>query len=168
MLAYAIARHGLAHGWTDAYGGGFPLGPHYPVVGWLLSAFLVKTGLQPMVAVSAVGFVSLLGAPILAFLVALRAGARPFAAITCALFLSWVTPGGYFVGGYEAFYGLGLLSQVMTVPIVVLLFGAIARHGPPWRATLAAVLAVSCHPQIATACLVVLLFTALASGTEAS
>jgi hypothetical protein len=164
MLAASIARHGLSHGWTDAYGGGFPLGPHYPLVGWVLAALLVKLGLAPMAALDVLGFLAVLGAPLVAYGVALRAGARLSTALACALFLSWVTPGGYFVGGYEAFYGLGLFSQVLAIPAVVWLMGAVARDGLPWRATLAAMLAVACHPQIALASLVVLSVAALASG----
>ena len=34
LVARAIADHGLPHGWTDVYQGGFPVGPHYPTVGW--------------------------------------------------------------------------------------------------------------------------------------
>jgi hypothetical protein len=163
MIAHAIAQHGLPHGWTDAYLAGFAVGPHYPFVGWGLSALLVLVGFAPMVAVDIVAFAAILGAPLAAYVLALRAGGRPITALACALFLSWIAPGGYFVGGYEAFYGQGLLSQVLVIPSLVFLVAAIASAGPPWRATLSAVVAVACHPQIATGCIAVLLLPVLAS-----
>src|SRR5580698_3663588 len=92
MLARALAESRVVHGWTDAYGAGFPVGPHYPTIGWGLSALLVKVGLTPMGAVDVVGFLSVLAVPLLALVLALRGGARPFTALACALFLSWVSP----------------------------------------------------------------------------
>jgi hypothetical protein len=162
-VAHAIARHGLPHGWTDAYGGGFPVGPHYPWVGWGLSALLIKVGVGPMDAVDAVGCASILAVPLAAFALALRAGARPFAALACALVVSWVSPAGYFVSGYEAFYGQGLLSQVLAIPCLVLLVAGIARSDSPWKATVPAVLAVACHPQVAIAAIGALLLPVLVS-----
>jgi len=155
-MAAAIARHGLSHGWTDAYGAGFPLGLHYPLVHSLVAALLVKAGLAPMVALDVLGLLAVLAAPFAVLAVGLRAGARPSAALAAALVVSWVTPGGYFVGGYEAFYGLGLFSQAMVIPFVVLLAGAVARRGPFWHATAAAVLATLLHPQIAVAAALVM------------
>jgi hypothetical protein len=163
MLANVIAKGRLPHGWTDAYAAGFAVGPHYPVVGWGLSALFVKVGFAPMVAVNIVAFAAIVGAPLAAFVLALRARAMPFTAVACALFLSWVSPDGYFVGGGEAFYGQGLLSQVVVIPSLVFFVAAIARAGSPWKATLSGVVAVACHPQIAVACVAVLFLPVLAS-----
>ena len=62
------------------------MGPHYPIVGWGLSALLIKAGAPALVAVDAVGLVAVVTVPLLVFVLAYHAGARLFAAILGALF----------------------------------------------------------------------------------
>ncbi len=167
-VAADIAAHGLPHGWLDTYFGGFPFGHHYPSLGWLLVAGAIRAGLGAAQATHWVGFLATLAAPAVTYGVGLRCGARPLFSVVGALFVTWVAPYNPFVGGYGAFFQLGLLSQVCAVPLCVALVGCIAVPTAPWAATSLAALAMAAHPQIAAATLAVAGFATLASGRRAA
>ncbi len=155
-VAQAIARGGALHGWIDVYNGGFPFGPHYPPVAWLLVAGLIRLGVPTIQAVQGVGIGATLAVPVLALLAARAAGARPVAACAGALLLTWVSPHNFFVGGWEPFVAQGLLSQAVAMPIVVLLAHAlVGPGGQTWPAPVVGALLAATHPQIAVAALAV-------------
>jgi hypothetical protein len=155
-VARAIATDGLRHGWVDAYQGGFPLGPHYPSVGVGLAALLIEAGVSPAAATHLLAVTAILAVPLLAWWTALQLGARPYAALVGALYLSWMSPSNPFTGGYEAFYVQGLLSQVVALPAIMLTVAGIVGTGPVWTVAVPAAIAVVAHPQLTTACLVAL------------
>jgi hypothetical protein len=154
-VASDVARHGIPHGWVDSYLGGFPFFHHYPPVGWVATVALVKTGVAPENATSLLGGLGVLAAPICVYYAAIWCGARPANAVPGALLVGWVAPYSPFVGGYEVFFQLGLLSQALGVPFAALLAAAIFRRGRAAPAVLLAALTMAVHPQIGVAALVV-------------
>jgi len=166
VIAQAIANRGLSHGWIDVYQGGFPFGPHYPSVGWLLSAASMKLGVPAPHAILWVGTAFLLLLPVLAWLLALRAGSRPLPAMTAALCLAWVSPANGFVGGWEAYWGKGVISQVVCVPLALALVAVVASRAQPWLITTVAVASIAAHPQVTVAAMIVLFVAVLASGNR--
>src|SRR5260221_892443 len=54
MAARSMAE-GLPHGWIDATDGGFPLGPYYPIGGWLLASLFIRVGCAAATAVQLLG-----------------------------------------------------------------------------------------------------------------
>jgi len=167
VVVRAIAEGHATHGWTEALLGGFPLGPHYPMLGWGLAALLVKLGLAPQAAVDTLGLLATLAPPLLVFTLALSAGVRFAPALLGGLFLAWLAPANSFTGGYEVFYTQGLLSQALAVPIVIVLADRVARGGAAWQVTLPAVLAASCHPQVLVGAFAVVLVPVIASRSAA-
>ncbi len=166
VIAHAIARDGLPHGWIDSFNGGFPVALHYPVVGWLLAAGLMKLHVPPVSAMQGLALFALLAAPLVALFGARAAGARPLAAFAGAAALAWVSPHGGFVGGWEAYLQKGLFSQVLSWPLVPWLVAAVARSRRAHHAPLVAALLLATHPQVGIATLVALLPAVLASGSR--
>ncbi len=150
-----IARHGLPHGWIDSYLGGFPFGHHYPPVTWLALAALVRMGLAPVTASSVLGVLATVATPLAVYFGAVRLGVRVAAAAAGALLVAWVSPYNPFVGGYEVFFHVGLLSQALGTPPCVVLACTLVRSRSPWAPVVAAVVAIATHPQLAVATIVV-------------
>ena len=149
MVAREIALGRANDGWVDVYHGGFPLGPHYPSLGWLISAGFMRVGFSPQAAVVVVGVGSVLLFHWLVFRLSMRAGASFGAALTGMAILSWMIPVTGFLGGAKAILGIGLLSQVVVMPFVAwnvyaTLFGKSERG-----LVASAVLALLAHPQVA-------------------
>ncbi|MBE7480078.1 MAG: hypothetical protein HS104_08850 [Polyangiaceae bacterium] len=157
-VAHAIARHGLPHGWVDAYYGGFPFGLHYQSVPLLLLAGLMRLGIDPVVAANALGLLGILAVPVVYAGGASRAGASAAAALSGALVLSWVAPSMAFIGGPGVYTDQGLLSQAVAMPVLLGAAGAVVLEPsgdqPRVRwALLLGALSIACHVQ-ATAALI--------------
>jgi len=149
-VAREIAEQGLPHGWLTVFLGGFPFGHHYPPLGWLLSAGLMRLGLAPARSLYWLAWVATLALPFAIYAAALRVRARPTFAALGAVFVLAVSPYNPFVGGYEAFFTTGLISQVLALPLVVLAVAEIARGARASAVTLGA-LAIAAHPEVAAA-----------------
>ncbi|MBX7196786.1 MAG: hypothetical protein K1X94_32345, partial [Sandaracinaceae bacterium] len=162
-VAAEIAQGGLPHGWIASYLGGFPFGVHYPPLAWLGVAALIRASIPPLVAIHVVGWLGLVAAPLSFYVAVVRCGARPATALVGACMVSWIAPSTAFVGGYEAFLRIGVISQVCALPLVVLGASCVARATSAWPATLWACAAVLTHPQLAIVALVAQLAGALAA-----
>src|SRR5262245_35261141 len=66
-IAQDLARAGIPHGWVATYNGGFPIAIHYPCVGWIVTALLLRAGMHPVLAIQSVGFVAVVAAPLTFF-----------------------------------------------------------------------------------------------------
>jgi hypothetical protein len=163
-VAAEIASSGLSRGWIEAYLGGFPFAVHYPPAGAIAAAALIRLGLSPLGATHLLGSLALVASPLALYVGAVRCGARPAFAVLGALCLAWVAPYNGFVGGYESFFGIGLLSQVLALPICILWASTMARGSSSRPAAVLAVLAVLMHPQVAVATLVVVGVACLVAG----
>ena len=164
-VALELARHGVPHGWLESYLGGFPFGHHYPPLGWLLLAAAIRLGLSASAAVNGLGFVATLAAPIALYAACVRSHARPSHAACAGAFLALVSPYNPFVGGYEVFFMTGLVSQVVALPLCISLAAAAAR-GARAEAALLGALSMSAHPQLAGACVVLMVLVALVDGAR--
>jgi hypothetical protein len=155
-VAHNIATHGLPHGWVDVYNGGFPFGPHYQSAPILLLAAVLRLGVDPVVAIHALGLLSTVAVPILFCWIADRAGADPAAALLGGCVLAWVAPRQAFVGGWGVYFAQGLFSQAIATPIVLLLAGAVLLDGGKRVRVclLLGALISACHVQITIALLV--------------
>lgn len=162
-----IARTLLPHGWIESYVGGFPFGHHYPQLGWLLLAIEMRIGLSPGAAVQLLGFGFTLGAPLALYAALIRCHVRPGFAALGAGYLCCVSPYNAFVGGYETFFGIGLVSQVVALPLCIWLAVATVKRSNRWEPALCAWLAMASHPQLTVATLIVLEFALVASGSRA-
>ena len=91
-MAAEIARTGISNGWLDTYTGGFPIGHHYPPLGWLVLAGGIRLGLSPGTAVTALGFAAALAFVVALYFALSRAGAEPAFAALGAILLCWVSP----------------------------------------------------------------------------
>jgi hypothetical protein len=160
-IAHAIATGHTPHAWIDVYNGGFPLGPHYPSVGWFLLATLMKLGVSPATATTSVGAIAIAATPALVVFGAWRYGASPAAGALAAILVSTVAPYTSFEGGWGAFFVLGVLSQVLVMPVVILWVLALLDARASRFAPALAALAVAVHPQVlvAAAVLVAVLAT---------
>jgi hypothetical protein len=163
-VAAELARGGLGHGWLFSYLGGFPFGHHYPALGWLVLAAEIRAGLAPGAAVYALGFAATLALPLVLYFSLVRGRVAPGFAGVGALLACWVSPYNGFVGGDETFFTVGLVSQVVALPLVLWLVAATLFGRRRWEAPLAAWLAMSSHPQVTVAALLVLGIASLASG----
>jgi hypothetical protein len=161
-----IARTLLPHGWIESYTGGFPFGHHYPQLGWVLLALEMRMGLPPGAAVQLLGFGSTLAAPLVLYVALLRCRVRPgFAALGGGV-LCCVSPYNPFVGGYETFFGTGLVSQVVALPLCIWLAVATVKASNRWEPALCAWLAMASHPQLTVSTLIVLELALVASGSR--
>lgn len=148
IVIQELARHGAPHGWIDAYDGGFPLGVNYPPLGWVVGAALVRIGAPTIPTVQLLGLVPYLAAPVVLVHVARAAGARPVAALTGACALAWISPYNAWLGTFETFLGLGLLSQAMSLPFLLgIAWVAVDGRRPGLLPLLGGGLAAS-HPQV--------------------
>lgn len=168
MIAREIALGHANDGWIDVYHGGFPVGPHYPSVGWLLSAALMRVGISPQGAVVIVGAGAVLLTNALVFRLSMRAGASFGAALTGAAVMSWMAPLTSFLGGAPAILVLGMLSQVVVMPFV-LVYAYAVLFGRSERALVAsAALVVLAHPQVAIGAMLLLLVASVLRGRRTS
>ncbi|HVZ32971.1 MAG TPA: hypothetical protein VG963_11125, partial [Polyangiaceae bacterium] len=166
-VAAEIARTGLPNGWIDAYLGGFPFGHHYPPLGWMLLAGIIRLGVSPASAATALGFSAALGFVLALYFGLTRCGVRPAFAALGAISLCWVAPYNAFVGGYETYFTAGLMSQVLVMPLCTWLVVVTLRDERRWPAPLFAWLSMAAHPQVTVAAVIVLCVAALASGRGA-
>jgi hypothetical protein len=166
-VAAEIAHVGLPHGWIDSYMGGFPFAHHYPPVGALLVAALIRLGASPAAATDVLGALGTFAAPLVLYAAFVRAGARVPIAILAAIALAWVSPYNPFVGGYEAFFQIGLFSQVIALPLCIALGSSVASARSPWTPTILGAAAMATHPQLTTATLLVALLASLAAWRRA-
>lgn len=167
MVAREIALGRASDGWVDVFHGGFPLGPHYPPLAWLVSALAMRLGASPEAAVTFVGVGAVLLTEWLLFHLALRSGASLPAALAGALASSAIVPFTSFVGGAQAILFLGLLSQVCVVPLLLLAaWATLLGRSSTWLA-LAWTAAVLAHPQVSLAAIVALAPAAILSGRRA-
>ncbi len=164
VVANWIAVHGLPHGWIDAYQAGFPIGVNYPPLAWLTGALLIRLGMTPQVAIQSMGVLGVLAVPLLNYLLLPRAGARLATALLAALFCCWLSTSNAFFGGWEGFFGYGLMSQILCMPAVVLVAGCVFdKRMHPAAGVVGAALVASSHPQVA-----VPFFAALGAAVIAS
>jgi hypothetical protein len=167
-VAAEMARTGLPNGWIDSYLGGFPFGHHYPALGWVLLAGVIRLGLSPGNAVTALGFTATLGLALALYFGLSKLGVRPAFAALGAILLCWVAPYNSFVGGYETYFTAGLVSQVLVMPICTWLVVVTLRDERRWQAPLFAWLSMAAHPQVTVAAILVLCLATLASGRRAA
>jgi hypothetical protein len=165
VVAQAVARKGLPHGWVDVYAGGFPFGIHYQSVALLMDAALIKLAVPAMIATNVLGIAALLATPLSFAWATHRCGLHPLASLAGAIFLTTVAPAHAMVGGWESYVSQGLLSQVVTIPIVILCAGAVvssqSMRWVPWIAALA----VAAHTQVTIAAFAAALPAVLVAGT---
>jgi len=160
-----LARSGLGTGWLDAYQGGFPVGHHYPPLGWLIASTLVSLGVDSLKATMLVGGASVILAPLVVFGFALRFGVRPLHACLGALVMSLIAPFNGFVGGMDAFFVMGLFAQCVGTLLATVLVGLVLTSKRASSSLLVAALAMAAHPQVCLAFLGVLSIVALVSGS---
>ncbi len=169
VVAQAIARKGLPHGWVDVYDGGFPFGIHYQSVALLVDAALIKLGIPALLATNALGLAALLAAPLAFAWAAYRSGLHPLASLGGAIALTAVAPEHPMVGGWESYASQGLLSQVFTIPILIACARFLVSPDAParsrrWLVALSA-LAVAAHTQVTIVAFAAGLVVVLAAGT---
>jgi hypothetical protein len=153
-VARDIVADGLSRGWIDSYVGGFPFGMHYPPLGHLVAAGLIGLGLPPLGAVNLLGALATAATPVVIFL-ALRLHVRPAHAAIGALYVAWIAPPNPFVGGLDAYFGAGVLSQALATPFCVAAASGVAHERHLRAGCLAAILASVTHPQLCLAGLAV-------------
>ena len=163
-IAQDIASFGLPHDWLGTFNGGFPFAVHYPAMGWVLLSGLLRAGIHPVVAIRGLGLLAHLLVPLTTFVCLRRAGVRPMATALGAIAIGWITPYIQFTGGWEMFLVLGLLSQVVATPLVILWAGALARGGRGSLAPVLAALVAAAHPQLFGVGSLALVVTAIGSG----
>jgi hypothetical protein len=166
VVAQAVARKGLPHGWVDVYGGGFPFGIHYQSLSLLADAALVELGVPAMIATNGLGIAALLAAPLAFAWATHRCGVHPLACLAGSLVLTAVAPEHPMVGGWDAYLAQGLLSQVVTIPVLIVCAGAVVSSASPrWVPWLAA-LAVAAHTQVTVVAFAAALPAVLVAGTR--
>ncbi|CAN5696547.1 hypothetical protein BH09MYX1_BH09MYX1_11570 [soil metagenome] len=166
LVAREIAIGHANSGWIDGIHAGFPLGPHYPMIGILLVAAFIRVGLSPPFAVMLVGVIASLSTSVLVVRLSMRVGASFAAALTGAVMMAWITPVTSFIGTSSALLFLGVLSQVVAMPLVVLYAHAVLSGRGVRGLVVFGVLVVLAHPQIAVAATLVLVAAALACGAR--
>jgi len=166
VVAQAVARKGLPHGWVDVYGGGFPFGIHYQSLSLLADAALIKLGVPAMIATNGLGIAALLATPLAFAWATHRCGVHPLACLAGSLALTAVAPEHPMVGGWDSYLAQGLLSQVVTLPILIVCAGAVVSNASsrwlPWLAALA----VAAHTQVTVVAFAAALPAVLVAGTR--
>lgn len=164
LVAQHLTLESLGAGWSDRYVGGFPLGTHYPMVGWLLLALPMRFGFDPTQVVHAVSISALMAAPLVVYVLGRLNHIGITSCIAAALSWVWVSPLNPFLGGHETYCVLGLVSQVMVMPQILAWAGlCCGRSGScAWPALLAG-LSFMTHPQIAAAATILLGIVVFAS-----
>jgi hypothetical protein len=168
-VAQAIARKGLPHGWVDVYDAGFPFGIHYQSVALLLDAALIKLGSSAMVATNALGVLALLAAPVTFAWATHRSGLHPLASLAGAIVITAVAPEHPMVGGWESYLSQGLLSQVVTIPILVVCASVVVSGSSPrWMGCVPwlGALAVAAHTQVTIMAFAAAVPAVVAAGTR--
>lgn len=165
-IAEDIVRTKLVHGWIPTYNGGFPFALHYPAVGWLVLAGLLEMGAPPITAIKGLGFLATIAVPLLCFELFRRRGLRATSAAAGAIAITWIVPYIQFTGGWEAFLVIGLISQALVMPFVVL-WGLALTKKPTLKtrfdlAPIFAALCAATHPQVFTAAAIVMGAAAIA------
>ena len=148
QVAREIAEQGLPRGWIASYSAGFPFGPHYQSGALLVTAALIRAGLSPLGATHAVGLLATLLVPLLFLVAARAAGARPSAALSGALLLSWLVPVHTFMGGPWVMLSQGLVAQVFATPLLLLTAMAVLGSAPQSAAPVLAACAMASHAQL--------------------
>ncbi len=147
-IAKALNLETWMHGWIDTYNGGFPIGPHYPVVGWALASACIKLGVRTEVALMGLGTLATYVTPVATFALAVRRGAHPALAAIGGVVLCTLRPYVAYVGGWATFLHFGLLSQVLALPLVVTWLFAVTSTKRAWFCPVVGALLVLTHPQI--------------------
>ncbi len=155
-IAGTLARYGAPHGWVDTFNGGFPVGVHYPLPGWLVVAALIRAGVSAAAAMNGVLCLAVIAAPFGALLAARLVGMRAHAALAGALVVAMLSPHSAFVGGWEAGLWLGLISQAIAWPLVPIVAASLSPRSPRWLSPWAAAAMIAAHPQIGAATLATL------------
>ncbi len=151
-----LAEGALARGWITSFLGGFPYAIHYPPLGTLLIALFIALGASALEATNLLGLLGVIAVPLALTGSLLWARARPAYALLGGLATSWIAPYNGFVGGLESFFSIGLVSQVVAMPIATVFVAAVVLGRRAAPAVALGVLLVLAHPQIAVATLAVL------------
>jgi hypothetical protein len=152
--------------WSDRYVGGFPLAIHYPIVGWLLIALGTGLGASAAVATLTVGYILTLGLPALAYVLARRSGAHFLPCLIVSLLATWLAPHTPFTGGLGTFAVMGLVSQIICMPLAILWVALVFGRGSIAAASAASILCILAHPQIASIGIVLLGFAVVVTGSR--
>jgi hypothetical protein len=166
LVAQVLASGRAPHGWIDAIGSGFPLGHHYPPLGWGVLAGLIELGLSPARAISVVGLFAWLVPPLVVIEASRIQRFRPTSALLGALFVLAVEPYAPYVGGWPVIARKGLVSQGLGVAFAAVWIGAVLSTRVAYGrriAGVAAVLLVATHPQVFAAALAALAFATVAA-----
>ncbi len=149
IVARRLFDGGIGSGWVDSYLGGFPLASHYPIVGWVLTGLPMALGVSPVNATNWVCFGCIVATPVLAYLLARRLGATVLSSLAGTLLVVWTSPLNPFVGSTATYFHLGLVSQCVVMPLLVLwLASVLVGRNLAWAA-LWANLSFLAHPQVA-------------------
>lgn len=163
-----LALYGLDSGWLDGLLAGFPFAQHYPPLPWLSLALEVALGLSPVRAVQWLGWTFLFLTPLVVYFCLLEVPrVRPALAAMGAGFVALISPYNPFFGGFEVFFSVGLISQTMGLPLVLLWMRSVLR-GDGWgKVVLWSILAAASHPQLSVAGVLFLGFGVVAAGSRA-
>ncbi len=160
-----LALHGFGSGWLDGLLAGFPFAQHYPPLPWVSLALEISLGLSPVRAVQWLGWLFLFLTPLVVYLCLLEVPrVRPALAATGAGFVALISPYNPFFGGYEVFFSVGLVSQTMGLPIVMLWMRSVLRGDGFGKVLLWSILAAASHPQLSVAGVLFLGFGVVALG----
>jgi hypothetical protein len=155
LVASEMARSGIARGWVAGPLAGFPFGLYEaPLVPALVRA-LLGLGLSPLGATHLLGTLATLLTPLAAYVAGVRAHLRPGFALAGALVCAWVSASSPHAGGLAGFFGAGLLTSTVAMPLCVLVAGEIAAGTTRWTAPLLAMLVSLVDPGLLFATLLV-------------
>jgi hypothetical protein len=151
VVAKSLAGGLAAHGWTDAVASGFPIGEHYPPLGFYVLAALMKLGASPGRAVAIVALATFAAPPLVAIEAARAHRLHPLAGLAGALVLLSIEPYASYVGGWPVIARMGLVSQALGFAFACA-WCASALHPRGLRvAGPSAIALVYAHPQVLVA-----------------